>query len=149
MAPRRSRKVRHQELQVANNPAGAQADGGHHHQHLKTQSIEKQFQKATKKERRALIFQQRNKNQQDKKVRFIYTHNQSNPPFHIWVRECKKLLTKNPKAKNLGNRIQLASKQSKNLQQLVGGHRGGSGGGGGAHPSGCWMQKMQKMSCLP
>ena len=59
--------------------------------------IEKQFQKATKKERRALIFPQRNKNQQDKKVRFIYTYNQSNPPFHIWVRECKKLLTRNPK----------------------------------------------------
>ena len=40
MAPTRSRKVRYQELQVTNNPAGAQADGGHHHQHPKTQSIE-------------------------------------------------------------------------------------------------------------
>ena len=39
MAPTRSRKVRYQELQVTNNPAGAQADGGHHHQHSKTQSI--------------------------------------------------------------------------------------------------------------
>ena len=39
MAPTRSRKVRCQELQVTNNPAGAQADGGHHHQHSKTQSI--------------------------------------------------------------------------------------------------------------
>jgi hypothetical protein len=39
MAPTRSRKVRYQELQVTNNPAGAQADGGHHHQHPKTQSI--------------------------------------------------------------------------------------------------------------
>ena len=39
MAPRRSRKVQGQGLQVANNPAGAQADGGHHHLNYKTQSI--------------------------------------------------------------------------------------------------------------
>ena len=40
MAPTRSRKVRCQELQVTNNPAGAQADGGHHHHsQTKTQSI--------------------------------------------------------------------------------------------------------------
>ena len=39
MAPTRSRKVRCQELQVTNNPAGAQADGGHHHLNSKTQSI--------------------------------------------------------------------------------------------------------------
>ena len=40
MAPRRSRKVRGQGLRVDNNPAGAQADGGHHHHsQTKTQSI--------------------------------------------------------------------------------------------------------------
>ena len=65
-------------------------------------------------------------NRSDKKVRFIFTHNQSNPPFHMWVRDCKKFLAKNEKAKDVGSRIQLASKQPKNLQRLVGGYRGGS-----------------------
>ena len=112
--------------------------------------IDKQFKRAKNKERRSLIFQNRNKNaQQDKKVRFIFTHNQSNPPFHMWIRECKKLLTKNQKAKDVGNRIQLASKQTKNLQQLVGGHRGGPGGGGVPTPPDAGCRKCKKCHACP
>ena len=38
MAPRRTGKVRVEELQVNDDPAGARADGDHHHHKNKTQS---------------------------------------------------------------------------------------------------------------
>ena len=38
MAPRRTGKVRVEELQVKDDLAGARADGDHHHQKNKTQS---------------------------------------------------------------------------------------------------------------
>ena len=44
----------------------------------------------------------------------------------MWVRDCKKLLARNEKAKDVGDRIQLTSRQPKNLQRLVGGERRGS-----------------------
>jgi hypothetical protein len=76
--------------------------------------IESQFQKAKRKERRALIFQApKPKNGRDDKVRLIFTHNQANPPINQWVREAKHLLRKNEKAKNIGSRIQVASRQPK------------------------------------
>ena len=44
--------------------------------------IDKQFDKAKAKDRKSLIFKERKKmNRSDKKVRFIFTHNQSNPPL--------------------------------------------------------------------
>ena len=104
-----------------------------------TELIEKQFKKAKSKDRKSLIFQNRKKkSEKDDKVRFIFTHNQSNPPFHMWIRDCKKVLSRNDKAKDVGSRIQLTSRQPKNLQRLVGGDRGGSGGGRTSPPeAGC------------
>ena len=86
----------------------------------------KQFDRALKKERNDIIHQgRRKKKRTDDKVRLIITHNQSNPPVHLWVRQCKSLLVRNEKAKNIGNRIQIGNRQPKNLQQLVGGDKGG------------------------
>ena len=61
----------------------------------------------------------------DNKVRLILTHTHANPPINKWVRECKHLLNKNDRAKNIGKRIQVASRQPKNIKQLVGGSRKG------------------------
>ena len=65
------------------------------------------------------------KNNSDK-VRLMFTHSQANPPVHMWIRQCKELLAKNQKAKKIGDKIQIGSKQPKNLQRLVGGHKSGS-----------------------
>ena len=112
--------------------------------------IDKQFDKARVKDRKSLIFKERNKNKKNnKKVRFIVTHNQSNPPFHMWVRECKKLLEKDDKAKDVGSRIQLASKQPKNLLRLVGGVKGGSGGGGIPPSADAGCKKCKKCHACP
>ena len=54
------------------------------------------------------------------------THSQANPPIHKWVRESKKLLARNDEAKALGSRIQIGSKQPKNLQRIAGGLKCGS-----------------------
>ena len=48
----------------------------------------------------------------------IFTHNQSNPPLHKWLRESKKVLT-TPEAKDIALNMQIVSKQPKNLKQLV------------------------------
>ena len=89
-----------------------------------TDLINEQFERARRKDRNALIHQQRRKKINDDKVRLIITHNQTNPPIHMWVRQCKQVLIRNDKAKNIGNRIQIGSKQPKNLLRLVGGERG-------------------------
>jgi hypothetical protein len=112
--------------------------------------IENQFRKAKRKERRDLIFQApKPKNCKDNKVRLIFTHNQANPPVNQWVREAKHLLRRNEKAKNIGSRIQVASRQPTNLQQLVGGCRKGSGGSPKITPdAGCYRcSKKCKVSC--
>jgi hypothetical protein len=85
------------------------------------------FERAKKKERKVLINQQpKPKNSKDDRVRLIFTHSAANPPIYQWVRENKHLLKRNDKAKDIGRRIQVASRQPKNLQNLVGGCRGGS-----------------------
>ena len=49
--------------------------------------ISGQFDRArTKGDRKMLINQQTKKKNDDKKVRLIITHNQTNPPIHMWVR---------------------------------------------------------------
>ena len=68
------------------------------------------------KERKQLINKQRkNKNKKDDKVRLIFTHGAANPPIHMWIREGKKMLARNDQAKAMGDRIQICSKQPKNL----------------------------------
>ena len=87
--------------------------------------VDMQLARAKAKDRKSLIFQQRKqKKMKDDKVRFIFTHNHANPPIHKWVRESKQLLARNDKAKEMGKRIQIGSKQPRNLQRLVGGYKG-------------------------
>ena len=80
-----------------------------------------------KKNRRNLIFGKRKHKEKDDKVRLILTHNKVNPPVHIWMRECKKILVRNDEAKALGSRIQISSRQPKNLMRIAAGHKGGKG----------------------
>jgi hypothetical protein len=84
--------------------------------------IENKFEKAKSKDRKELIFQSRKKALKDGKVRLMFTHNNANPPIHQWVRAGKKLLLRNEKAKEIGKRIQIGTKQPKNLQRTVGGY---------------------------
>jgi hypothetical protein len=74
--------------------------------------IEKQFQRANQKTRKSLISQKRpDKKVKDDKIRIIFTHNQANPPVHRWLREAKRLLVRNDKAKAIGDRLQIGYKQ--------------------------------------
>ena len=76
--------------------------------------IQKQFGRAKKKGRRGLIFQERkDKRRPDDKARLILTDSTANPPIDKWVRERKKLLTRNDDAKALGDKIQIGSKHPK------------------------------------
>ena len=84
--------------------------------------VTQQIARAKTKERKGLIFQQRkNKAKSDDKVRLIFTHGAANPPIHMWIREGKKLLSRNEQAKSMGDRIQICSKQPKNLLRIAGG----------------------------
>ena len=79
--------------------------------------IEKQFKKACSKQRRDLIFQGRKQKTKYDKSRLIFTNNSGNPPLHQWIRQAKQNL-KTPKAKNIGSKLQIVTKQPK---RLVGG----------------------------
>ena len=82
--------------------------------------IESKFNMAKKNSRKSLINKKRkNKNGEDKKVRLIFTYNQSNPPLHKWVREAKKYLLKDERAKDIGKQIQICYKQPRNLRSMV------------------------------
>ena len=56
---------------------------------------------------------------EDKKVRLIFTYNKGNPPLHKWIREAKRFLLKDDRAKNLGQNIQICYKQPRNLRSMV------------------------------
>ena len=62
-------------------------------------------------------------------MRLIFAHSENNPPIHQWIRESKKFLDMNEKAKIMGQNIQIAYRQPQNLKQLVGGSRNGGEGG--------------------
>ena len=76
-----------------------------------------QIEKASKRSRESLITQKRKKKTKDNKARLIFTHNEQNPPLHQWIRESRKLLTKNEKAKEIGQNIQVAFRQPKNIKK--------------------------------
>ena len=61
--------------------------------------VDEKFKLAKKKDRRNLIFGNRSKKQSDNKVRLIFTHNKVNPPVHMWMRQCKRLLLEMMKLK--------------------------------------------------
>ena len=84
--------------------------------------ITEKFEKAKEKDRKKLIFKNKKKNPKDGQVRLMFTHNHLNPPVHQWVREGRRQLLRNEQAKDIGRRIQIGSKQSKNLQRIAGGY---------------------------
>ena len=81
--------------------------------------ISEKFSKAKLRSRAELIHQKRKNNKGDQKVRLIFTHNSGNPPLHQWLREAKRCLLKNEKAKEIGNNIQICFSQPKNLKRLI------------------------------
>ena len=80
--------------------------------------IDRKFKKVKEKKRNDLIFQTRKKKTDDK-IRLIFTHNQGNPPLHQWLREAKRLLVRNDKAKKMGDQMQVAYRQPKNMKKIV------------------------------
>ena len=82
--------------------------------------IVSKFTQAKKRTRTSLINESRQRrNGQDKKVRLLFTYNEGNPPLHRWVREAKKCLVKDDRAKELGDNFQICYKQPRNLKSLV------------------------------
>ena len=80
--------------------------------------------------RKDLIFKQRkdkNSNGSDTE-RLMLTHTKANPPIHMWIRQSKKLLARNDCAKEIVGRIQIGSRQPRNLLRMVGGCKGGTRG---------------------
>ena len=109
--------------------------------------IDEQIKKAESKNRRELIFKQRKqKTQNDKKARLIFTNNQANPPIHQWIREGKRYL-KSAKARVLGDNMQIVYKQPKNLQQLAGGAKRGGNRPPRVANSGCHKCNHCRVAC--
>ena len=52
-------------------------------------------------------------------MRMIFTYNNGNPPLNMWLRQAKRCLLKNEKAKNLGENIQICFSQPKNLKRIA------------------------------
>ena len=104
---------------------------------------------AKKKDRRSLIFQSSKKcNGGKKKVRLMFTHNKTNPPIHKWLRLCKPILDKNEVAKDIGSRIQICTKQPRNLQAILGGCREPNRSPEIPADAGCFKcEKKCKVSC--
>ena len=87
--------------------------------------VKKEIARAKAKDRRGQIYKQKPTNQSDNKVRLIFTYNQHNPPIHKWIKQSKKYLDRNDRAKEIGKNIQIAYKQPKNIKKLVGGPSNG------------------------
>ena len=102
--------------------------------------IDNKISEAKKVSRKDLILQNRKKSKKaDGKARLIFTHNRGNPPLHQWMREAKKCLVRNEKAKNIGQSIQISFKQPRNMKRLATQKKGGSSlGGGGQTEKGCF-----------
>ena len=111
------------------------------------QVIEEGFQKAKKRCRNDLIHKGRSKNKNDKKIRLMLTYNDKNPPVHQWVREAKKLLSRNNTAAMLGQTIQISTRQPKNLQKIVRQSNFHRGGEDPPSITGCFKCKKCKVSC--
>ena len=107
--------------------------------------INKEFSRAKKSGRKNLIYQNRNKKKDDK-IRCIFTFNQGNPPLHLWFRQAKKCLIKNEKAKQIGQKMQIAYRQPQNLKKLVTGLPRKGEGESEADP-GCFKCKKKCHAC--
>ena len=80
-------------------------------------------------------------------MRLIFTHTAANPPIHQWLREGKKHLAKNGRTKAIGQNIQIASKQPKNLQRIVSSSNFREGGQAPPQNPGCF--KCRKCHACP
>ena len=87
--------------------------------------VKSKIQLAEKKNRKEILQKRKPKGTPDNRVRLIFTHNSGNPPVHQWIREAKKLLVRNERAKKMGDSVQIGWKQPKNLQRQVCGLRKG------------------------
>ena len=91
------------------------------------------------------------KDGKDGKIRLIFTHNLDNPPIHKWIRETKKLLIRNEKAKEMGEQIQIATRQPKNLKKIVTGSNCRGVNGANQPPQskepGCFKCQKCKVAC--
>ena len=114
-------------------------DAGIHLENLKSKLLDrkypeevlkKQIKRAKRMDRKSQIYKNKPSNLADNKVRLIFTYNQNNPPIHKWIKQSRKYLDRNEKAKELGKNIQIAYRQPQNIKKLVGG------------PSGCWSEGM-------
>ena len=131
-------------------------DACSHLQNLKERLVERQYpevlvdegiSRAQKIDRKTQIYKKK-KQTRDGKVRLIFTHNAHNPPIHQWIRKGKKFLERNENAKELGENIQIAYKQPKNIKQLVGGPSNGGRGKGRSDPgAGCKKCPKNCHSC--
>ena len=117
--------------------------------HYPTDLINEQFGRAKQEERKNLIFGERKNNRKKNgKVNFIFTYNQTNPPIHMWLRECRKQLERNYEAKAIGSKIQISYKQPKNLQKIAGGCKNGVEGGSRPPPdAGCFKCGKCRVFC--
>ena len=59
------------------------------------------------------------KKKNDGKIRLVFTYNEGNPPLYQWMREAKRCLVRNDKAKELGDLIQISHKQPRNMKRTV------------------------------
>jgi hypothetical protein len=107
------------------------------------------MEKVRSTERKKEIFQNRKQKKSDDKVRLIFTYNDGNPPIHQWLRECQKLLVKNEKAKEIGERIQIGFKQPRNIQSFARSHCKNERGGGQADSPNPGCFKCKKCHACP
>ena len=107
--------------------------------------IDKKFEQAKSMDRKQIL-RRKPKSKCDNKVRGIFTHNKGGPPIHQWIREGKKQLIKNEKAKSIGDRIQIGWKQPKNLQRMVCGLKAEQRTPQVENP-GCWKCGKCRVAC--
>ena len=107
--------------------------------------IERKFEQAKVLDRKTIL-RRKPKLRSDNKIRGIFTHNKGGPPIYQWIREGKKQLIKNERAKKLGDRIQIGWKQPKNLQRIVCGLKTKEGYPPTENP-GCWKCNRCSVAC--
>ena len=87
-----------------------------------TNIICRQIDRAKRRNRKDLIFQDRNnisRNKTADKTRLIFTFNKGNPPLQKWLRDAQRLLLRNERAQRIGENMQVTYKQPKNLKSLI------------------------------
>ena len=113
--------------------------------------IDSQVERALAKDRKDLIFQNRNRRKKEKdKVRLIFTQNSSNPPIHKWIRDARKSLIREEKSIEIGKMVQITTRQPKNIKKIVTQNnnrgRGGQGPPSAVEP-GCFKCNKCRVAC--